>query len=256
MRESLKGSKKGLDSSEETLFYDYLFTFHDGTKKEIRLSLESKTLRYIPQRSLLPDSWTELEFCQCKSCPLSPADYPHCPVALTIKDIVADFGDKVSYEEAEIRVITRERKYSEKTTLQRGLSSILGILMVTSGCPVMDKLRPMVRFHLPFPSMMETTFRTTGTYLLGQFFMKKRGLDADFTFQGLAEIYHKVTHVNRAMAKRIRKLSHQDASVNALILLDLFAVDVPLSIEDQIEDLEPIFHTYFKDSKTINGKKR
>jgi hypothetical protein len=254
MGASEKEPGKDQDSNEDILFYDYRFTFHDGSKKELRLSIAFDTLSYIPQRSLVPDSWTALEFNQCTICPLEPKKNPHCPIALSIKDIVADFDDRISYEEAEIRVITKERYYYENTTLQRGLSSILGILMVTSGCPVMDKLRPMVRFHLPFPTILETTFRTTGTYLLGQFFMKKRGQEADFTFQGLSEIYHRVTQVNKAMAERIRKLSQKDASVNALILLDLFAMDVPLSIEDQIEDLEPFFHTYFegpalKDSK-------
>jgi Domain of unknown function (DUF6901) len=56
-----------------------------------------------------------------------------------------------------------ERSYFKKTTMQKGIVSLLGILLVSSGCPVMAKLRPMVRFHLPFASMLATTFRTTIT---------------------------------------------------------------------------------------------
>lgn len=229
------------------LVFDYHFTFEDGSRKHIPIHLDPDTLKYLPQREVIPDSWTRLDFHQCINCSFDPETVPHCPVAISIKDLVSDFRDRVSHENAEVRVETRERTYFENTTMQRGLSSIMGILMVTSGCRVMDKLRPMVRFHLPFPSMMETTFRTTSAYLLGQFFLMKRGRAADFTFQGLAEIYRKVKLVNRAMASRIRALSLKDASVNALILLDLFAVDVPMSIEDQIADLEPFFHTYFDD---------
>jgi hypothetical protein len=129
--------------------------------------------------------------------------------------------------------------------MQKGLSSILGILMVTSGCPIMDKLRPMVRFHLPFPSVLETTFRTTSTYLLGQFFLYKRGKEADFSFDGLVEIYRNVNIVNKGMSKRIRSMAGKDASVNALIILDIFAIGIPLRIEDQVAELEPFFRPYF-----------
>ena len=244
-----RGPGSGRGDAQDALYFEYRFTFQDGSFTNISIQLDEKSLAYIPQRVLAPDSWTHLDFCRCSVCPLDVRTSPHCPIALSIKDLVAEFGNRVSYEEAEVEVVTRERCYYEKTTLQRGLSSILGILMVTSGCPIMDRLRPMVRFHLPFPTVLETTFRTTGTYLLGQFFLKNRGLPADFTFQGLVEIYRGVKGVNKAIASRIRSLSRKDASVNALIMLDLFAVDVPLSIEDQIADLEPFFHTYFGGSE-------
>ena len=234
------------EGGAEPLLFEYRFTFQDGSRKRIPIRLAPDSLQYLPERELEPDSWTQLDFHQCRNCPLHARETPHCPVALSIKDLVSEFKDRVSHERAEVRVETSERRYYEDTTMQRGLSSMLGIVMVSSGCPIMDKLRPMVRFHLPFPSVLETTFRTTSTYLLGQFFLMKRGRPADFTFRGLAEIYRDVKLVNKAMASRIRTLSSKDASVNALILLDLFAVDVPLSIEDQIADLEPFFHTYFE----------
>ena len=52
--------------------------------------------------------------------------------------------------------------------------------------------------------------------------------------------------VNKAMAKRISSSAGKDASVNALIILDIFAIDVPLSIEKQIEELAPFFDPYFR----------
>ena len=123
----------------------------------------------------------------------------------------------------------------------------MGILMVSSGCPIMAKLRPMVRFHLPFSTILETTFRTTSSYLLGQFFLQKRGgKPASFTFEGLIEIYKNVNMVNRGMSKRISSMAGKDASVNALVILDIFALDIPLSIDDQIGELEPFFRPYFE----------
>lgn len=237
----MASSDQGPRGAGEPLLFDYRFLFQDGSQKRVPIRIDPRSLQYLPERELTPNAWTRLDFHQCENCPFDVREIPHCPVALSIQDIVSKFQDRVSHEPAEVHVKTRERRYYENTTMQKGLSSILGILMVTSGCPILDKLRPMVRFHLPFPSLLETTFRTTGTYLLGQFFRMKQGRSADFTFQGLAEIYRDIKQVNKAMVARVRELGSKDAGVNALILLDLFAVDVPLSIRDQIAELEPFF---------------
>jgi hypothetical protein len=230
---------------DDVLFFDYHFQFEDGEEHDIPIHLDPETLLYLPQESFAGDEWTRLELHQCENCPLSAEHDPNCAVALCIEGLVKEFSDKFSYETAEITVATNERTYSKKTTMQKGVSSIMGILMVSSGCPVMAKLRPMVRFHLPFSTVLETTFRTTSTYLLGQFFLEKGGKAGDFTFEGLIEIYKNVNMVNKGMAKRIQSMAGKDASVNALIVLDIFAMDVPLSIEDQVEELEPFFSSYF-----------
>ncbi len=234
-----------LNHGGEPLLFIYKFAFREGREKVIRIALEPDTLQHIPLKAPVPDSWTRLTSSRCPVCPLDPGETPHCPVALGIRDLVLDFRDRTSHEEVDVKVETSERIYFERTSIQRGLSSILGILMVTSGCPVLDKLRPMVRFHLPFPSLQETAFRATSAYLLGQFFLKKRGLEADFTLNGLVEIYNRIKVVNKAMADRIRALRGKDANINALILLDAFAMDIPFTIEERIAELEPLFHTYF-----------
>ncbi len=238
-------SGKNTVGDDEVLFFDYHFQFKDGEEHTIRIHLDPETLLYLPQKSFAGGDWTRLELHQCENCPLSAEHDPNCAVALCIEGLVKEFSDKFSYETAEITVATNERTYSKRTTMQKVVSSILGILMVSSGCPVMAKLRPMVRFHLPFSTVLETTFRTITTYLLGQFFLKKRGKAGDFTFEGLTEIYKNVNMVNAGMARRINSMAGKDASVNALIVLDIFAMDVPLSIEDQVEELQPLFSSYF-----------
>ena len=249
-RKSEMETGQGNDSDKKAtagneLFYEYHFRFESGDEYTLRINLDPGTLQLMPDEPFTGDAWTRLEHHQCENCPLEAEKYPHCPVALSIEHLVKTFSEKFSYESSEIHVRTQERSYSSETTMQKGISSILGILMVTSGCPIMDKLRPMVRFHLPFPSVLDTTVRTTSTYLLGQFFLQKRNMAADFTFDGLVEIYKNVNKVNRGMSNRIRSMAGKDASVNALIILDIFAVDIPLSIEDQIADLEPFFAPYF-----------
>lgn len=175
-----KGKKKDEEGAsqrpipEDALFIHYLFRFEDETEQEIKIYLDPVTLQYLPQHPLTGDEWTRLGHHQCEGCPLDAEHHPNCPLALSVEGLVNVFLEKFSYETAEITVQTNERTYFKDTTMQKGLSSILGLLMVSSGCPVMDKLRPMVRLHLPFASVLETTFRTTSTYLLGQFFLQKK----------------------------------------------------------------------------------
>ncbi len=228
-------------------FFDYLFRFEDGEEHRFKIHLHPETLLYLSQEPLSGNEWTSLESHKCENCPLDVARHPHCPLALCIEGLVKEFREKFSYENADITVDTKERTYFKKTTMQKGVSSIMGILMVSSGCPIMAKLRPMVRFHLPFSTILETTLRTTSSYLLGQFFLQKRGgKPASFTFEGLIEIYKNVNMVNKGMSKRISSMAGKDASVNALVILDIFALDIPLSIDDQIGELEPFFRPYFE----------
>ena len=37
--------------------------------------------------------------------------------------------------------------------------------MALSGCPVLEQLKPMARFHLPFASVEETIYRAASMYL-------------------------------------------------------------------------------------------
>ncbi|MBL7173892.1 MAG: hypothetical protein ABIE47_03220 [Pseudomonadota bacterium] len=239
------GPDKKTHHNEELLF-NYVFRFEDGEEHSFTINLDPESLLSVPQEPCKGHDWTKLGHNQCENCPLDAQHDPHCPAALSIAGLIQEFVDKFSYETAEITVHTKERNYFKVTTMQKAIASLMGILMPSSGCPVMANLRPMVRFHLPFANILETTFRTTSTYLLGQFFLMKNAETPDFSFEGLVEIYKNVNMVNRAMAKRIRSVAGKDASANALIILDIFALDVPLSIEDQIEGLRPFFSPYFE----------
>ena len=48
----------------------------------------------------------------------------------------------------------------------------------------------------------------------------------------------------RALADRIRAASKEDATVNALIILDAFAEAVEMSVENSLEELRPFFGAY------------
>jgi hypothetical protein len=140
--------------------------------------------------------------------------------------------------------MTLERTISGNTTVQRALSSILGLIMATSTCPHTEFLRPMAHFHLPLATPDETIYRTTSMFLLAQYFLHKDGLDATLELDKLTEKYQQLQAVNRSLARRFKAAISEDATVNAIILLDLLSKSVTWSIEDGLEELRYLFKTY------------
>ncbi|HDZ87333.1 MAG TPA: hypothetical protein ENH38_01780, partial [Nitrospirae bacterium] len=160
---------------DKTFDISYSFIFENNKSNQFNISLHEKDLSIIMERRDEPPPWAKLKENQCLNCTLKTAEMSHCPVAANLADVAAEFRDCFSYENVQVTVTTRERTYSRTTSLQEGLSSLIGIIMVTSGCPVMDKLKPMVRFHLPFATLQETVFRMVSMYLMAQYFRKMEG---------------------------------------------------------------------------------
>jgi hypothetical protein len=234
------------DSSKpETLRFLYTFEFPNSTEKEFEVQLNSKTLELVTKKDLPKPAWTKLKYKQCEQCPLGD-EHEYCPVAVNLAALVESFKDSVSFESTNVRVQTNERIFEKTTTLQKGLSSIIGMYMVTSDCPVMDKLRPMVRFHLPFGSMEETVYRAVSMYLTAQYLLMRKGKTPDWDLKKLVDIYRAVTHVNRGISKRLSSASEEDANMNAVVILSAYAEMVPFSIEHHLAELEYIFSEYTK----------
>ncbi len=221
--------------------FDYIFNIPDKEDMYFNIALNPKTLNYLPPAEIQTAAWAELENEKCVNCPLNSETHQFCPIALNLVNILPKFKDIYSYEQTTVTVNTPDRSYSAKTTLQRGLGSMLGIYMVSSGCPIMAKLKPMVRYHLPFASIEETVFRAASTYLLGQYFKHKKGEKADWSLENLSLIYEEVQKVNMAMAERLRSIPAKDANINALIVLDIFAKEMPMNIEISLKPLEYLF---------------
>jgi hypothetical protein len=233
----------------KTVNFRYIFTFPDNRQEVFDLYLDAQTLDLlggIPEE--LP-SWTNLDFHQCPNCRLTLQTHPNCPIAAHLVKIVAMCRNILSYDEIYVDIVTPERITSRGTTAQKGVSSLMGLIMATSGCPQMGYFKPMARFHLPFASAEETVYRATSMYLLAQYFLRKQGEKADLELEGLERIYHNVQLINKAMANRLRAaVSDKDSAVNALILLDIFAKTLPYAIEDSLEEVRHMFKPYIEQS--------
>jgi len=232
---------------QNTIVIEYRFRFEQGADKTFVVHLRKADLQLALNPTAHHPSWTRLEHCQCPNCPLEPGQVSHCPAATGMADLIDSFKDCLSTEPAEITVAVEAREYRKRAPIQYGVSALMGLLMATSGCPVMEKLRPMVHVHLPFATIEETMFRAVSMYLLGQFFRQQRQLDADWTMDHLVKIFEDVAEVNQAFSRRLVSINPKDASLNALANLDCFAMVTSFSItKDKLKELEPLFHAYLE----------
>ena len=224
----------------DVLRFAYTFRLPDGTQRRFDVRLDADSLMALPTDDAPTAAWTKLAYFQCANCPLGD-DVERCPVAVNLAAVVETFKDAVSFESTTVTVETAERVYEKTTTLQKGLSSIIGIYMVTSNCPVMDRLRPMVRFHLPFASVDETIYRAVAMYLVAQYFRMRSGRRPDWQLEHLADIYAEVAKVNAGMMERLRHATTEDANVNALTILSEQGEMIPMFLDESLAQMEHLF---------------
>jgi hypothetical protein len=222
-----------------TRVYTYIFTIPERDSISFTVSLDSVS-HYSTTCPVVPPEWSRLPYHQCAPCPLTVERHPFCPVALAIADLVTAFRDTASYDQCTVSCVSSERIVTKKTTVQEGLASILGLLMATSGCPIMDFFRPMARFHLPFSSVEESIFRIVAMYMLRQYYRRRPDERSD-PLDEIRTHYSQVKQVNAGMLERIRNITALDADKNALVTLTSLAQILELEIDTNLESLQSLF---------------
>ena len=188
-------------------------------------------------------AWLKLEFEQCAICPLKSENQTFCPAAIDVYKIIDAFNPHRSFDKVKVKVISPEREYYKECDIQTGLNSLLGLVMASSGCPVVSRLKPMAKFHLPFSTMEESLVRTLSFYLLEQLIIsKKNGIEPDWSLESLVLLYEDLKSVNEAFLRRIKACDNQnDANLNAIIRFFTLSTLIPISISDLIESVGDIF---------------
>lgn len=241
-----------MSAPEPPVEFVYRFILAKGKAKEFRFTLDPESLTLTgPLPKKLPD-WTKLEHNKCSNCPLKEKDSPHCPAAVSLVDVVDAFSDCLSYEEADVEIETRVRKSAKRVPLAAGIRSMIGLRLASSGCPILDRLKPLVRTHLPFATWDETAMRVVGAYLLGQYFIAKRGGKPDWEMKRLVSFYDEIKTVNRALCERVRPHCEQDAPINAVAELDSIADMTSLLIKrGRIGNLQKTLSAYFSEEDAV-----
>ncbi len=226
---------------DHALTISYRFIFPDKREELIKVKIDKQNMESFPDDSAAPPSWCKLDFHQCPNCPLQTAQQPYCPLATRLVRLMATCQNVLSFDKVKMEVTTPERMVTKNTTAQRAVSSLMGLVMATSGCPHMTFLKPMARYHLPFATPEETIFRVVSTYLLEQYFRHKQAQGVDLELENLKKIYGEIQIINKAMTSRLLTVSVQDSAINAVVQLDIFAKMLPYSIEDSLEEIRYLF---------------
>ncbi len=223
-------------SNEDTLYFKYRFNLPNEVK-EFAVYLRKSDLSIIngPDEKLEIE-WALLENFACPHCPLDKAKHRYCPVAQNLYRVILEFNNFNSYEIVDVEVETITRKFQKRTALQSGISSLIGILMPSSGCPIMGKLKPMLYTHLPFATLDETQTRVFSLYLLSQYIRFKKGQEPDWEMHNLIDIYDQISILNKNVSRQIVSLEQKDAGINGLIILNNFAEYVTFTINEKLVD--------------------
>jgi len=210
--------------------YRYNFRFNDGTEKSYEVDPDA-----APTAPFDLPFWTKLDYHKCPGCPLPSVRGAICPTAASLSEVLADFQQRPSTEVCDVEVVSRRRSYHARVSVQMGLRSLIGLVMPSSGCPILGRLRVLARYHLPFADHDETLFRVVGSYLMLQYVRENKGLEADWELRGVRRLYEELQSVDAAFTDRIREAATEDATVNALVSLFSLATMVTLSLQDDLE---------------------
>lgn len=215
--------------------------------------MDRTSLNLVTQAEKPRPEWTALSYKKCPNCPLEETLHKHCPVAYNLVEVIDFFKEVLSYEEVDLVIESEDRGYFKKVSVQRALSPLLGLHMVTSGCPHLDKLKPLARYHLPFAHMEETQFRLLSMYLLAQFFLKRSGQSPDWDLKEIPRIFEEVRTVNRSFAKRLHTVLSEDAVANAIVILNNFADSIIYTLsENDLSRIQEIFKAYLPGCQDTN----
>jgi hypothetical protein len=225
----------------ETLRIEYRFELPDGSRKHLKLKFGANDFRLVNEVAAIPPFWTELKFNQCANCPLSTAVHAHCPAALQMVPAVESMQELVSFDTVGVTVVQAERTIHVETSAQQAMSSVLGLIMATAGCPWTDRLRPMARFHLPFASEAETVYRSVSMFLLARHLA---GSGDSAGFASLEKLYENLHVVNRDMSRRLGAATRTDPARNAMALLDSFTTLLPAALDSSLAELKPLFDAW------------
>ncbi len=210
-----------------------------GAEHTFEIDLE-RHQHAAPLPSGTPPEWTLLEFQRCPNCPLETSQQLWCPTACDLVPLAEPFADALSIDRVDVWVHTADRSYFKNCDMQTALKSLFGLVMASSACPHMARLKPLAYFHLPFATLEETVHRTVGAYLVNQYIAQGEGKPADWDLNGLEALYSELRTVNVHFMKRLRKASTEDANINALQSFVSISSVVEMGIDDMLAKMVPL----------------
>jgi len=219
----------------------YEYELPDGTVWSFEIDLNRPPLpESFPEESpAAPPPWTRLAFHRCENCSLATTQR-HCPPAVDAAPILEKFSHLPSTIRVKVTMRNSERICIKETDAQMGLQALLALVMASSACPILSRLRSQALFHLPFASIDETLYRTVGDYLIKQYFVMKDGGQPDFALAGLDGLYRDLATLNVHFFARIKEACTRDANLNAVVVLRSLSEIVSMSLDERLVSLREV----------------
>ncbi|MDH3325317.1 MAG: hypothetical protein OEM38_01210 [Gammaproteobacteria bacterium] len=228
------------ETAKSNTALQYQLKFSDGNTIEYEF-IDEGMLKLKQPENLPIESWMKLSYHQCENCPLSEDTHPACPVAQNLSVLIKDWSQIISHDNVDLLVSSPQRNVTASTTAQQSLSSLLGLVMATSDCPHTQFFRPMAKFHLPLASSEETSFRAFSSFFLKTYFESPDPSNLKINLEELKAVYENMHTVNIHMKQRLESAVEEDAALNAVVRLDLFALNMPYFMDKELEKLRPLF---------------
>ncbi len=221
-------------SESEAKHVSYLFRLEAGAVYRFDVDFGRP-----PAGGILPE-WTRLETDRCPHCPLPNAPGARCPAAADLVPLVERFSALSSIDRVDVRVVTSAFEARKHTDTQTALSALMGLVLATSACPILGRMRPLAHTHTPFATTGEQVYRIVSMHLMGRFLRgEPEGLD------GLDEFFSDIDRLNHAFFGRLSRAVQRDAGINALLALHSRSTLASLTIETEIEKIRTWFQQTF-----------
>lgn len=219
------------------MIVNYKFVLRDGSEHVINVDVE-RADRAPVAPAITPPEWTRLGYRQCHNCPLNATEHERCPPAQDLAPVIGAFARIISHAQAQVVVETPERVSGKDCQVQQALSSVVALIMATSACPILGRMRGLARTHLPFSTIDETLFRIAGAYLIKQLIEQRRGGEPDWELRKLREHYVELEILNHAFTQRVKAAAQEDSTLNAVSALGVLSMGIGFTLDDQLADLE------------------
>lgn len=208
----------------------YLFRLESGVGHRFDVEFDRPLAR-----GDLPE-WTRLDADKCPNCPLASAPEARCPAAADLVPMVERFSALSSIDRVDVHVVTPQYEARKRTDTQTALSALMGLILATSACPILGRMRPLAHMHMPFATATETVYRIVSMHLLGCFL---RGEPVGL--HGLHEFFSEIDRLNHAFFARLNRAVQRDAGLNALLTLHSRSMLASMSIDAEMENIRAWF---------------
>lgn len=228
-----------MSTEKKSIRYQIFFKSQDYVFDQT-IELNDDTYEHAAPEEDIPE-WCRLEFKKCPNCTLNNIWHEYCPLAVRLIPFVK-LPACNSYDDVRAEVTMDNKSVIAETSAQEAFSSLLGLVMATSGCPHTRFFKPMAWYHNPFSTPEETMYRACTTYLFSNFLHNRNS--KSLNFEALKKIYHNIHQINVHIASRIKNYSDTDSALNAIVLLDLITNDLPIAVDEDLTELKQLFESH------------